>query len=179
MSRYVLVFSAALLIGLVAGCDRPENKKGTDAPQAKAAALPADLFLASAPAGAKDLDAVRQSAKDGDEVVVKAKVGGREDVFSRDRAVMTVADLNIKSCDQMPGDDCKTPWDYCCLDGDTLVNHIASVQVVGADNKPLYGTLQDAGGLKPLKEVVIVGKLQKSADGKAVTINANRIFVKG
>ena len=179
MFRTVSIFGAAILMAVViVGCERSAGNKDKT-PQAKSAPLPSDLFLASAPGDFKELDAVRQSAKDGEAVTVRARVGGRRDVFSADRAVMTVADANLTSCDKIPGDDCKTPWDYCCLDGDKLAEHVASVQVNGADNKPLHGTLKDAGGLAPLKEVIIVGTVQKSVDGKVVTINANRIFVKG
>jgi hypothetical protein len=169
---------AALLIALaVVGCDRSDNKSKTG-PQASKDALPADLFSSNAPSDIKDLDAIRASAKDGDTVTVRGRVGGRKDPFSADRAVMTVADATLVSCDKMPGDDCPTPWDYCCLEPDELGKHVASVQVVGADSKPLYATLKNAGGLAPLKEVIIVGTVQKSPDGKAMTINASRIFVK-
>ena len=179
MLKYRPLLLSVILIGvMVVGCDKPSANQTTTSQRGSTEPLPSGLFLTQAPEKAAELIATRETAKDGDAVVVRARVGGRQDPFSADRAVMTVADTSLLSCDKMPGDTCETPWDYCCDDPASLAKAIASVQVVGSDGKPLRATLKNVSGIAPLKEVVIVGTLRKSPDGKAATINANGIFVK-
>lgn len=38
--------------------------------------------------------------------------------------------------------------------------------------------LKGVGGLKPLSEVSVTGKLDRSADGKVVTVDATELYVK-
>ena len=78
----------------------------------------------------------------------------------------------------MPDDNCPTPWDMCCEDKKTIAANSVTVQVVGADGRPLKAELKGVSGLKPLSEVTVKGKVQKSPDGKAVTVDATEMYVK-
>jgi hypothetical protein len=172
-----------ILAGVVAGCDdrpRSNSNSGQPASPANADALPASLALADAPAGAKDVLAVRKDAKEGDAVVVRGRVGGSGSPFVEGRASMQIVDASLKACGEGTAmDECKTPWDYCCSDSKEIAGHSASVQVVGADGKPLRASLAGFAGLKPLSKVTVKGTVAKSADAGALVINATGVYVEG
>src|SRR5687767_13723238 len=79
------------------------------------AGLPAGLMLTAAPAGAKDVVAVKSEAKEGDAVVVRGAIGGRVKTFVSGFAMFTIGDMKaLTSCNNRPDDPCETPWDFCC-----------------------------------------------------------------
>ena len=93
---------------------------------------------------------------------------------------MQVIDASLKACGEGPvKDECTTPCDYCCEDPKEVAAHSASVQVVGADGKPLRGGLKGVGGLKPLSEVTVKGTVANAADSGVLVVNATAIHVKG
>ena len=175
------LIAVAMLVSaglLVVGCDDPAPTPSTSSPTTPAAAegLPSGLMLTAAPAEAKDVLALK-GAKAGDEVVLRGKIGGRAEPFVEGRAVFQVVDAGLKSCKDIPGDTCATPWDYCC---EPEVNQkSASVQVVGADGKPLRTGLKGVGGLQPLSEVTIKGTVVQAGEAGPVLVNATGIHVKG
>jgi hypothetical protein len=135
------------------------------------------VFVAEAPKDAKEVAAVKKSAKKGDTVVVKAKVGGRAEPFVKNRAIFMVADRSLKSCDEVPGDTCPRPWDYCCESSESKKANMATVQFTGADGKPLKVGAQAAGGLEPLRLVVIEGVVSEVDDKGTFVIDARKVFV--
>ena len=96
---------------------------------------------------------MQKTAKDGDAVVIRGKVGGGEEPMAKNRAMMTILDPSVQTCDTMPGDTCKTPWDACCESTEKIAANSATVQVVDANGKPLAATLENVAGLKPLSKV--------------------------
>lgn len=140
-------------------------------------ALPAGLFATSAPDGAVDILAARQDAKDGDAVVVKGVIAGAMEPIAANRAIMTVADATLATCDKTPGDGCKTPWDACCEPPDQVAAKSVSVQVLGADGRPMKTTLGGATGLAPLKHVVIAGTMRVPQGGGTPVIEAKQIYL--
>jgi hypothetical protein len=165
------------------GCDGGDETPATPAPAqstaGSAAALPGGLFLNNAPDGAVELAALKKTAKPGDEVVVRGRVAGSADPFAPNRAILTLLDSAVKTCEQMPGDSCATPWDACCEPRESLQANTATVQVVDADGKPLRATLRGAGGIDPLKELIVVGKVADAGDKNTLVINATAFYVKG
>jgi hypothetical protein len=159
-------------LAIVAGCDKesvqPTARSSTDA-------LPTDLFVTSAPQGAADLLAVKGSAQDGQSVVLKGVVAGQKEPLAANRAIMTVADASLPTCDKSPMDKCPTPWDACCEPKEEIANKTMSVQVVGADNQPLKVGLSGAGGLAPMKQVVVAGTA-KTVGGVTI-VQAKQIYV--
>ncbi len=163
---------------LAVGCDKQNAAAPTDAkPAASAqAATPAGFLLEKAPDDAKDLLAVKSAGpKNGDEVVVRAIVAGSEHPFVGNRAVVQVIDPSATTCDKMPGDSCKTPWDICCNPGEAKTKG-ATVQLVDAGGAPLKGTLEGVGGMKPMSQIVIKGKARM--EGEAMVIDATALHVK-
>ena len=162
------------------GCDdgSPQTTAPSTPPASAASEpLPAGLLVSAAPADAKGVAEVRKAA-DGDEVVVRGRIAGQEQPFTEGRAQFQLVDLGVRSCAEMPDDKCPTPWDLCCEDKKEVADNSVTVQVVGADGKPLKAPLNGVGGLKPLSEVSVKGKLTKSPDGKAVMVNATEMYVK-
>ncbi|HLL88421.1 MAG TPA: hypothetical protein VK324_03885 [Tepidisphaeraceae bacterium] len=180
-----LLLAAALTAAGTIGCDRDERAAvpppgqpapATAAPTVAADALPTDLVLASAPAGARGVTDVRESAKPGDRVVVRGVIAGRGEPIAATRAMFTLLDPSVQTCDKSQDDGCKTPWDACCVTGDVIAANVATVQVVDADGRPLKAPLADVGGLAPMKQVTVVGTFRPSPDGKAATIDATGIY---
>lgn len=156
-----------------------ETSAPNQTPAATEANIPELLFVSSAPENAVSLVSAKAQAKPGDKVVFEARVGGRKEPFVENRAVFSVADASLASCDLMPGDTCKTPWDYCCETPDHLLKHMATVQVVDADGTPLKVSLQNEHGLAPLKTVWVTGTVDQIDESGNFVINAETIYVKG
>ena len=186
MTKLALTLSAAAALFALAACDEkpapaPTTKPAgtsTAAPKPAASDIPATLFLTAAPADAKDIKDAKPTLKAGDKVTLTGRIGGSEEPFVDGRAVFTIVDSHIKDCDQMgEKGHCKTPWDYCCEPSDDLAKASATVQVVGADGKPLKSSLKDVHGLKPLATVVVVGTVA-SVEGGSLVVNASGMHLK-
>ena len=185
IGRHVACVTLGILgLTSLGGCsetDRPEPAAGrpdTGSPSsATKEALPAGLFAAETPANAKDISEVRSAAKDGEEVLVRGRVGGRPKPFVDARAAMILTDMGMAPCNTIPGDTCSTPWDYCCEPPEEVARKSVLVQVAGADGKPAKASLEGSGGLQPLSTVVVRGKVQRGPDDKTLAINATSIHV--
>jgi hypothetical protein len=177
--------AAGLLVAgplAVTGCDKPAPTAAVvpaRKPPGPPAAVPAGFVLDKAPDGVKDLAAAKSAGvADGDEVVVRAIVGGDAEPFKADQAVVRVMDASVMTCDRMGMDEeaCPTPWDACCHQKDATAKG-AVVRVLAADGAPLKGTLEGVGGMKPAAEVVVIGKARTEA-GTGLVIEATHVFVK-
>lgn len=175
--------AALALAGLVTmGCERDQPPTTPPPPQPTAAGasveLPPDLFLEKAPEGSVELSVAKKSAKPGDAVVVRGRIAGQAEPLADNRAILTLLDGNVTTCDQMPGDSCKTPWDACCEPSESLQANIATIQVVDAAGRPLKTGLGGMHGIEPLKELHIVGKVADGSDANVLVINASAIYIK-
>lgn len=92
----------------LAGCGRAGAPR-TEHPPAQMTVTvdPAKYLAKTEPADARDVIATRKEAKDGDPVVVVGRIGGSKTPVSEERAVFTIVDLSLKSCDDDP--NC---WDF-------------------------------------------------------------------
>jgi hypothetical protein len=168
---------AALTTAMLAGCEKSAEQTGkpSQAGEAQRDPLPADFFVDREPAGAKDVDEIRKSAKPGESVVMRGRIGGGKEPFVSQRAAFTVVDHSLKSCENMGADHCPTPWDYCC---ERWPEHSVAVQVVGANGKPLTHDLNGEKGVKPLADVIVIGKVSEKSDASTVVVNATAIYVR-
>lgn len=166
---------------LALACDdgEPAGAAQASAQQAEdgSAVLPADLVAEAPPEGATGVSRIRSSAADGDQVVVEGVVGGREEPIGENRAIFTLLDPSVQTCDRNEDDACEAPWDACCEPADVVAANSASVQVVDEAGRPLRTGLIGVGGLAPLKRVIVVGTYHTSPDGQAVTVDASQIYV--
>lgn len=187
-----LIVPALLIAFLSTGCDDSSSSSSSSSAPANAPTgastngaanatppggmLPVDLRLTSAPTGAKEVAELKQAVKDGDQVVVRGVVAGRAEPIATNRAILTLLDTAIKTCDKNPADGCKTPWDACCEPADVLAKNSLTVQVVDGEGRPLKVTLSSLEGVKPLAQLVVSGTVSMNADG-AVLLNAKGIHV--
>ena len=170
-----LLIAVLALGGGLVGCSEKKNAKG-DAGDARVS-FPEGLILASPPADAKGLGEVKQSASAGDTVTFTARVGGVKQCFIDGRAAMIVVDPALESCDQIHGDACKTPWDYCCEPEESITANTATVQIVDAAGKPLDFGLKGQHGIEELKTITVVGKVAQKNDEGLMVVNATGVHV--
>jgi hypothetical protein len=182
MNRNIAIVAFSLAaVAVVAGCDAREDQSTTSASSTTSAtagaALPAGLVVTEAPAGAQEIAAVKKDAKDGDAIVIRGKVGGREEPIAKNRAIITLLDPAVTTCDTMPGDACKTPWDACCEPSEKIAANSATVQVVDAGGRPLAASLEGVAGLKPLSNVTVSGIARRAAGSDVLIVEAKQIHV--
>jgi len=173
--RYALFTLLALaLVFTLISC-----KKEEQATQSASAteSLPAGLFVKAPPAGAVDVVVARKSAKDGERIVIKGWVGGQKEPLAVNRAIMTIADMGLPTCDKTPMDTCETPWDSCCQPPDEISAKRISVQVVGNDGRPLKTGLRGAGGVTPTKHVVVAGIAKMTPGSDSLVVEAQQLYV--
>jgi len=175
-----LGLTAVIMVAMAAGCDRSEPAASSSGPHnTSSVTVPETLILASAPEGAQDLAAVKESAKPGDQVTIRGVIGGREEPLAENRAVFMLIDPSVTTCDRMPGDSCKTPWDACCEDPDLIKQKSATVQVVDAEGQPLKKGLSGVGGIAPNKPIIVKGVVREGSDAQNLVVDATGIHVQG
>ncbi|RIK67294.1 MAG: hypothetical protein DCC65_07030 [Planctomycetota bacterium] len=174
-----LVLLAVACAGVsLAACDRSSATSSGDATASQNdAAVPAGLFVDAAPSGARDVIPAKQQAQAGESIVVHGRIGGSRSPFVEGRAIFTLADMSLPPCSDNPDDACATPWDYCCEPVDKLMKGTITVQVADEAGAPLRVTLESRGGLRPLAEVTVEGRIAQKTGDSAMVLNASRIFV--
>ena len=136
------------------GCGQAENKAKTEA---KSRAY----LLTAAPEGAKGVLEIKNSAADGNDVVVIGRVGGSERPLVPGRASFTIVDTSFKSCSDREGDSCPTPWDYCCEPTEELQKGTLLVRIVDESGNVVAQPADQLLGLQPLQTVIIAGKVRR------------------
>jgi len=107
----------------------------------------------------------------GEEVVVEGRISNVVKGF----ATFNLVDAELYYCGKgQAADECKTPWDYCCVDAGERAAATLSVDARGADGKVLAGALP---GLRLLDLVVVKGRLEKDDHGN-VTVVATGWFTR-
>lgn len=164
----------AMLAIYVAGCGDSTQQEG-DA-SAEAPSIDGSKYLLKAePEGGLDVIKARESVKDGDDVVVIGRIGGKKDPWLKGRAVFLITDPSLVPCSEIEGDTCKTPWDYCCASD--LGTSRATVSIVDDEGRVVKSGAKELLNVKELQTVVVKGKA-KRLDGGNLTIQATGIYVK-
>ncbi|MHC4776547.1 MAG: hypothetical protein ACYTBR_14950, partial [Planctomycetota bacterium] len=130
-------------------------------------------LLADMPADAVPVLQAKQTAREGDQVVVRGRIGGRSDPLSHDVAVFVVMDPALPSCRDRGG-PCKKPWDYCCETTETITANSATVMLVDDAKTPMAVDL-GGHGFEPLDEVVVVGTVAPRPNEAMLVIHARKI----
>lgn len=170
----ILSLAGALSLGACGGESDSASTGGAHTDTTPEASATSTFLLASAPEGAVGIVEAKASAKAGDEVAVRGKIGGRIEPMSTESAVFIMMDLSEQNCDQLHADRCPTPWDYCCTPKDQITAKSCTVQLVDADGKPLAVDLAEAG-LEPLDEVVVVGAVAPRPNETVLVIRATGV----
>lgn len=147
--------------------------------QAAADVLDSSLVVASAPDGAAlSVVEARTSAKPGEVITLRGKVGGRMEPFVEGRALLVLADEKaIASCDENPDDSCETPWDYCCETPEALKASTATIQVLDGEDKVAKAGLKGFHGIKELSVLVVRGTVDAGSGDELLVVNADEIYV--
>ncbi len=106
----------------------------------------------------------------GDEVVVVGRVRDIAHGF----AAFTMIDEVMQYCGQGTEQcGCKTPWDYCCEQQETVIEASLPVEFRDAKGQPVE--TKDAG-LRLLDLVVVKGKLEKTESGGLLLVTSSGWF---
>jgi hypothetical protein len=174
--RTVTNLSALALAIALAGCGDGHDAQASK--PAAATALPAGL-VASGPAAGPGVAAAKAAAKQGQEITLVGRIGGSAAPFVDGRAVFTIVDPALKACSDMgDADHCETPWDYCCEPRESLKRNVATVEIAGADGRPLPIAVKGVAGLEPLATVAVTGTVTEANDAGLLVVRAKRIEVK-
>ena len=163
-------WSGLLVLGMLVGCG-----DGTADPP-KMAIDAAPYLLEEPPSAAQEVSVVHESTGDSKEIVVVGKIGGSLNPWIEGRAAFNIVDRKVKSCLDIPGDDCPTPWDYCCSQAD-LPGATVLVKVVGEDGRLLAADARQLFGVKELQTVIVRGTASKDKQGNLVVL-ASGLYIK-
>jgi hypothetical protein len=130
--------------------------------------------LAKAPKEASDVIALRKDAKDKQDVVVVGRIGGRPNPWIKGMAAFSIVDRSLTPCNEIEGDTCKTPWDYCCESD--LGQATVLVTFVDDSGKIVRQDARKLLGVKELDTLTIVGKAKRDPSGN-VTVLASKVYV--
>ena len=167
-----LAYSLLLLVPflvLACGAETPDG----DSSSASTSGLPDSYWLTSDPADARDVAAARADLTDGATVTVRGVIGGSKRPFVDGLAAFTLVDPALEPCSEEEG--CRTPWDYCCFDPQTIAENSVTVEFRNGDavrSESLLGVR----GLDHLASVVVQGTAELDSQGN-VTIVASGVRV--
>jgi hypothetical protein len=174
------VLSPIALLAALTACDGGSTPapSATKPAAAGTAALPAGLVTRGAVEG-PGVGAAKATAKVGQPITVVGRIGGSENPYVAGRAVFTIVDPSLKSCADAGDDDhCTTPWDYCCESRESLKKNVATIEIAGADGRPLPIAVRGIEGLDPLATIAVTGTVTEANDAGLLVIRATRIAVK-
>lgn len=171
------LISLSVMLGCESRTPTAEKKPSNAAEATATATMPAGLMLEKAPDGPLEVAAAKQSAKEGDEIVIRGRIGGGKHPFVNNRAMFQLVDSSVPTCDEKGSDGCPTPWDYCCEPKDQVAAKSATVQVTDAEGKPLALNLDMPDGLQPQDTVIVKGKVAKKPNEATMIVTAAGIYV--
>ncbi len=171
MTRFNPITTCCILFSafLLNGCG--ESTQTGSAP----ATVAPSWVLTSAPAGAVAITDAKASATEGDEIIIRGRIGGRKEPLTEGSAVFTVVDLALPHCAQNPDDKCRTPWDYCCETQDTISANAATVQIVDESGRPISHSPAQHG-FSALDEVIVVGVVAPRPNEQVLTVRATGLY---
>jgi hypothetical protein len=164
---------------LFAACgDRTKSTAGLTPPEAAASDSVDAFFVDAAPADPQPIHLVRTTAKPGEEVTVSGRIMGRMNLFVEGRSAFILGDpAKLTPCNEIPGDECGTPWDTCCDSKEAKLEGTATIQITGADGRVLKQSLKGVHGLTELSTVTVTGTLDPASTPEAMIVNALKIHV--
>ena len=165
----LLGLAVVLLAGCGGGKSAPKSGSGESTPDAT------EYLLAEEPADAKGVRELLEKAGDGDQVVVVGRIGGEESPWIDGLAAFSIVDTSLISCNEIEGDNCPTPWDYCCAAG--LAEARTLVKVVDDQGRIVQASAKDLLNVEELQTVVVQGTAKRDEAGN-LTLLANGIYIR-
>lgn len=178
-AKLIIPSLASLALALASACSKQENATGDPGadPQSNTPALEA-VFLAAEPEASVTVLEARANAKPGQPITVVGSIGAAVSPFTEGYATFVLGDDSLDFCNEIPGDNCQKPWDACCEPSDQIAASRLSIQVLGANGKPLAQSLKGVQGLKELDQVVVTGTVADSSTAENLLIDATGIFIR-
>lgn len=176
----LMTIPASIVTGflLVAGCaEESSNTTSARTDSVEPSIDGSKFILNEEPSEAATVIEARENSKDGADVVLVGRIGGSANPWVEDRAAFSIVDPSLKACSDIPGDECKIPWDYCC-ETHKLPTSTALIKFVDDDGRTLKSDSRELLSLKELQTVVVRGKAKRDEAGN-LTILANGLFVRG
>ncbi|MEM6674532.1 MAG: hypothetical protein AAF726_16920 [Planctomycetota bacterium] len=147
-----LLLLPVLLLVPAFGCSDapapPDSEKGASP------TLPESFWATETAEGALDVLALREEDLAGRTVTVRGTVKD----FVEGLSAFVLVEDSFLSCDERPGDTCKTPWDYCCTDPEELARGTTFVEFREGD-EPGAWAVEGFHGIERLSEVFVSGTL--------------------
>lgn len=176
IKKWTWIASGLLSLLVIVGCGDESNTNSAPATSTTNTAS-ATWLLSSSPGQAEGVGKTKAQAKEGNQVTVVGRIGGRLKPMEPGSPVFLIVDPAIPTCAESEDDHCPTPWDYCCEPRNNLMANSATVQLVGADGS-LLETDPVAAGLKPMDEVIVVGTIGPRPSQDVLTIQATGVYPK-
>lgn len=164
LAGIVLFFTAALIFAAA-------EKSVAATPSA--ATVDGRYLLKEEPKGAADVVAVRNKAKDQQDVLIVGRIGGKKNPWIRGVAAFPIVDRSLRSCDEK-GHNCPTPWDFCC--SANLPKAMVLVTIVDEKGAIVKKDPRELVGVKELDTVVVQGKVRRDKAGNVVIV-ASKLLV--
>lgn len=159
-----------------AGCTE-ESSTTTETSNAPAPSVDGSKYLLNEePSEVATVIEAREKSVDGEDIALVGRIGGSINPWIEGRAAFSIVDPTLKACSDIPGDECKIPWDYCC-ETQKLPTSMAFVKFVDDDGRPLKTDARKLLSLKELQTVVVRGKAQRDDAGN-LTVLASGLFVR-
>ena len=170
----LLIASALLFVS----CGEKSPQSTADVSVNKPSPALAAVFAASPTGEAKSIVAIRSTAKPGDEITVSGRIMGAVKPFVNGRAAFILGDPEVlTACNEVPGDECETPWDACCDSPEDKKRATATIQIVDTDGRVLKEPIEGVGGLQNLSRVTVSGKVAEGSSSDLLIVNASAISV--
>ena len=179
MNRIIRTSIVLSLIPIVlVGCGRQQTAQPPSTSTTSSASVDGSKYLLTAePDGPEDVIQVRESAKDEEEVVILGKIGGSKNPWLEGQAAFHIVDRSLKSCSDREGDNCQSPWDYCCETKEQRVASMAFIKVVDEDGATVKADARELLNVKELQTVVVRGKAKRD-DADNLTVLASGVYVR-
>ncbi len=139
--------------------------------QVKSVADVKTLVKPELPANAVEITSAMKSAKVGETITVRGNVAMSKDAFVENRSMFTLVDESTRKGCCPPSD---TLPDTAC---DIPAEARATVQIIGANGKPLRAGLNGEHGLKPGAEVFVTGKVETANGTDALVLTVVSMHV--
>jgi len=174
ITHYSLVAACGLIAISQFSCEKSEGPEASVVTDPKIEAV----FLDSAPEGAVSILETRKKVEPGATITVTGRIAGAMEPFSGDYATLVLSDDSLETCEKIPGDACKTPWDACCVEPKTIAASRITVQILGEDGRPVGQTLKQVRGMKELDSLIVTGTVAEGSSETNLILNATGIFPK-
>lgn len=176
MHIVTMVTIPALALSLGACSESSDSTTTSNTPSAGGPDAVAAWLLTAEPENVMTILEAKASAKEGDTIAIRGRIGGRKQPMSDESNIFTFIDLALPYCGENgQHDTCTTPWDYCCDPPNVINAHGATVQILGTEGG-MPSVLPTEAGLSPLDELIVIGTVAPRPGEQVLTIRATGVF---